>query len=252
MRSGAVKNRAGNVLYVNASDERGVLLAAHGGAFDRPAIRMWGQLMKTLRPTVALDIGANYGEVAFSLRYRGLRELHLVEPNPAVLRHLSRTVHVAQTRSESGSAVILHAGAASDATGTARLHFHGESSGLSSLSQPSDRWTSVDCFRMDDRVRLTPDDVLLFKIDVEGHEHAVLRGMSNLLAHRRFAGLCELVHADDECLDYLCRQFDVCVIRKSRETLVDLQTLRSVIARERDRGWTGVNRDVIIYPRGTA
>ncbi|WP_326556107.1 FkbM family methyltransferase [Micromonospora sp. NBC_01796] len=245
-RSGAFRNEIGVRMHADPTDIRGVLLAMYHGNLDRSAVATWRRLAEELRPTVALDIGANYGEVAFSTRYhQRLRQLHLVEPNPAVLHRLRETVR------HSGADypdIVLHEGAASDESGTARLNFHTHS-GVSSLRLPSDRGVSVDCFRLDERITLDPDDSLLFKIDVEGHELAALEGMAGLLRGRQVAGICEVMHADDELLEFLCDHFAVTIIRAGVEHPVDLDGLRDTIAQARATGWAGLSKDVVLRSR---
>jgi FkbM family methyltransferase len=245
-QSGAFRNEIGVLMHADPSDIRGVLLAIYHGNLDRSAVATWRRLVSEFRPTVAVDIGANYGEVAFSTRYHdGLRELHLVEPNPMVIRKLSETArHAAGDYPD----IVLHEGAASNVTGSARLNFH-EHSGVSSLRVRSERGISVDCFRLDERIILTPGDSLLFKIDVEGHELAALEGMTGLLHGRDVAGICEVMHADDDLVDYLCDRFAVCIIRAGVERPVDAPRLRDALTQARATGWADLSKDVVLRSR---
>lgn len=245
MRSGAFRNEVGVVLHADPTDHRGALLAVYRGRLDRSAVATWRRLAAELRPTVAVDVGANYGEVAFSTHYPGLRQLHLVEPNPAVLKCLRRTVAAAR-RDYPG--LVLHEGAASGQAGTARLNYH-EHSGTASLRVPSERGVQVECFRLDERIHLDPDDTLLFKLDVEGHEQAALEGMTGLLRGRRAAGICEVMHADDELIDYLGERFDLAVLRRGAEQPVDAARLHDILARVRVSGWGDLSKDVVLRTR---
>ncbi len=242
VRSGAFRNEIGVVMYADPADERGTYLAMYKGNLDRSAVATWRRLVTEFRPTVALDIGANFGEVAFSTHYSGLRELHLVEPNPAVLTWLRQTV-----RDAAGDfpGLVLHEGAASDGSGSARLNYH-QHSGVASLSVPSDRGTAVPCFRLDERLKLTSDDSLLFKLDVEGHERAALEGMAGLLRGRRVAGICEILHADHTLLDFLGERFSVAVLRQGREQPVDGPQLREIVHQARRSGWGELSKDVVL------
>lgn len=248
MRSGAFRNEMGVVLHADPADHRGALLAVYRGRLDRSAVATWRRLVTEFRPTVAVDIGANYGEVAFSTRYPGLRQLHLVEPNPAVLKCLRRTVAAAR-RDYPG--LVLHEGAASAVDGTARLNYH-EHSGTASLRVPSDRGVPVECFRLDERVQLAPDDTILFKLDVEGHERAALEGMTGLLRGRRAVGICEVMHADDDLVDYLGERFTLAVLRHGVEQEVDAATLRDILARVRVAGWGELSKDIVLRARWPA
>ncbi|MGI5211629.1 FkbM family methyltransferase [Plantactinospora sp. CA-290183] len=244
-RAGAFRNEIGVVLHADHTDIRGTELAVYKGNLDRNAVATWRRLVTEIRPTVAVDVGANYGEVAFSTCYFGLRELHLVEPNPAVLPWLRKTIAAA---ADEYPGTVLHAGAASDRAGTARLYLH-EHTGVASLRVPNDRGVDVACFRLDDRIDLLDGDSLLFKIDVEGHEQAALAGMAGLFRGRRFAGLCEVLHADEELPSYLCANFAVSVQRAGVEEPVDEARLREIMARARESGWGDLGKDVVLRPR---
>jgi len=248
MRSGAFRNEVGVTLHADPADQRGTLLAVYRGRLDRSAVATWRRLALEFQPTVAIDVGANYGEVAFSTRYLGLRQLHLVEPNPSVLACLRRTVAAARGDYPE---LVLHEGAASDHDGTARLNFH-EHSGTASLCVPSERGVPVACFRLDRRITLDPDDTLLFKLDVEGHERAALEGMAGLLRDRPAVGICEVMHADDELIDYLGAHFTLAVLRGGVEQPVDAARLREILAQARAVGWGDLSKDVVIRTHASA
>lgn len=245
--SGMIRNQAGVIIHADPADDRAALLLRARGNLDRHAIAAWRRLADELRPTVAIDVGTNYGEVAFSSRPPGLREVHLVEPNPGVLPWLRLTIDDASRKGF--PAVVLHDGAASDTPGTALLRVTTGYSGTSSLGAPGDEGIPVRCFRLDDVIRLADDDTVLFKVDVEGHELAALRGMEGLLAGRRAVGICEYVFADDELVEYLCTRFAVHLVRGATEVAVDADGLRAAVAEGQRRGWTGISKDVVLRPR---
>ncbi|MBF9130759.1 FkbM family methyltransferase [Plantactinospora sp. S1510] len=244
-RAGAFRNEIGVILHADHTDIRGTELAVYKGNLDRNAVAAWRRLVAEVRPTVAIDVGANYGEVAFSTSYHGLRELHLVEPNPAVLPWLRKTIAAANGNYPG---TVLHAGAASDHSATARLYLH-EHTGVASLRVPNDRGVEVECFRLDERIRLRDDDSLLFKIDVEGHEQAALEGMAGLFHNRSVTGICEVLHADEDLLGYLCDRFAVALQYAGTERPVDEPQLRDTLARARESGWGDLGKDVVLRSR---
>lgn len=257
-RGGAIRNDIGVVLHADPADERGVLLARMRGALDRNAVATWRRLAEQTRPTVTIDVGANYGEVSFGARYQGLRAMHLVEPNPAVLPWLRRTIDGCANHYPP---IHLHQEAASDRAGSARLDLVGSHSGMAALARvPAAQAAGqsgtgamgpvVPTFRLDERVELRHGDPLLFKIDVEGHERAVLEGMSGLLKGRPMAGICEVQRADDELIDYLCGNFSVHLIRAGREIGTDAPTLRTAIRVGEATGWRELSKDVVLRPLG--
>jgi FkbM family methyltransferase len=244
-RSGMIRNDAGITLHANPDDERGVLLAMTHGRLDRAAVVAWRRLARELKPDVALDVGANYGEVAFSTTYEGLRELHLVEPNPAILPWLRKTVTGV---SHWPCAIHLHEGAASNKAATLSLDAPAKYSGTMRVRAGGGGGTAVRGFRLDEEIALRDGDRLLFRVDVEGFELPVLEGMAGLLKGRTFAGLCEVQLADDDLIGYLGAHFDVSVVTGEREHAVDAAGLRRWIDAARRSGWAGVQKDVIVRP----
>lgn len=126
----------------------------------------------------ALDIGANYGTYALTLARLGAR-VDLFEPNPAIAAVLA-----AWARGKSG--VAVHALALSDRSGTAELVIPGEggvehdsSAALAGGAVASGRRIAVPLAPLDS---LAIRDAALIKIDVEGHEDAVLRGAAATIA----------------------------------------------------------------------
>lgn len=127
-----------------------------------------------------VDIGANIGyftaHLARAVGPAGV--VHAFEPEPAnlaLLRSNLRRNRLHQVR--------VHAVALGDAPGRAQLHTAGDNAGMHRL------YASVCCAgptvevsvqRLDDL--LAPGSVALIKIDVEGYEHAVLRGARMLMS----------------------------------------------------------------------
>ena len=126
----------------------------------------------------ALDIGANYGTYALTLARLGAR-VDLFEPNPAIAAILS-----AWARGQAG--VAVHALALSDRSGTAELVIpgdgsveHDSSAALAGGTVASGRRVEVPLAPLDS---MGITDAALIKIDVEGHEDAVLRGAAATIA----------------------------------------------------------------------
>jgi FkbM family methyltransferase len=126
------------------------------------------------RAGTAIDVGAWYGPWTYWLSRRAS---HVVafEPNPDVAAVLDRT---------RAANVRLERAAASAHTGRAVLALPDGgrgTEGRASLEGLSDSVRSVDVetCRLDD---LDVDDVVLVKIDVEGHERETLLGAEHLLA----------------------------------------------------------------------
>lgn len=132
---------------------------------------------------LGLDIGGSWGLTAAAMASR-VRELHVFEPIPEKAAFLRRSLDAQ-----------VHEMALSDAEGEAELHIPHASSALSTIEAanavrelPGERVT-VRLARLDS-LGLGP--VGLVKIDVEGHEAAVLAGAQDLLQRDRPALLIEI------------------------------------------------------------
>lgn len=133
----------------------------------------------------AIDVGGWWGPWTYWLS-RSATTVHTIEPIPHLAQFINR---VARPN------VTVHNVALSDQPGAAQLWVPTSgkgSEGLSSFSQPSDRDTKaieVKKIRLDD---LELDGVGFVKIDVEGHEQAVLRGAEQTIARSRPRLLIEI------------------------------------------------------------
>lgn len=130
---------------------------------------------------VSIDVGANRGVWTEMLR-RHSRAVLAFEPNPKLFRELSRRL---------GPGATALPVALSDASGAAELRVPRRRKGYSnqgatlahdSLGDCAYGAVSVPTRRLDE---IEIGDVGLIKIDVEGHEAAVLRGAAGLIARFR-------------------------------------------------------------------
>ena len=126
----------------------------------------------------AIDVGAHYGLYSFAFS-RAFRKVWVLEPNPECVEFLRPCLPKNTT---------LVAKAASCASGTAELIEPTRNekglSGLSSLephkADGNYRTLTVETVAIDD---LDIGALGLIKVDVEGHEAAVLEGAANTIAH---------------------------------------------------------------------
>src|SRR3954447_2477076 len=127
---------------------------------------------------LAVDVGANIGYVTSLLAWRVGPQGKVVafEPNPPVADRLHRhaddngTVHRPAVSSAAGSSVLVVPEGFDRNQGTATLEAAGEG-------------VAVDTTSLD--AELGASSVGVLKIDVEGHEAAVLEGASGLLSQGR-------------------------------------------------------------------
>jgi FkbM family methyltransferase len=148
-------------------------------------------LRRILRPGDALvDVGANYGHftmLAAALVHPG-GVVHAFEPHP----HLAELLKQHAASQPRIGRIHVWPTALSDTRGTMTLHVNPHWLGGSTLRADPNRESrtgrfteeyQVDVARADDlALDLPPHGRLVVKIDVEGHEPAVIAGMARLLA----------------------------------------------------------------------
>ena len=167
--------RDGFALHVDAQDSLGL---AAGHPFEPEVL---AALLRLVGPgDTVVDIGANIGWFTLHLARRvgPAGTVHAFEPEPGNFHRL-----VTNVRANGLSWVVPHAVALGAENGQALLHTTAHNTGMHRL------YASVCCEgpavpvavrRLDDLV--PPGGVALVKIDVEGYEHAVLRGARRLLS----------------------------------------------------------------------
>jgi FkbM family methyltransferase len=175
MRAGVdcVRNDLGRAIHLDRTDRQAQRLLLRRGLLDKPAIALWRELVRRLDPTVVVDVGCNYGEVVLSGVYRPGCRIWCVEANGRVAGYLSRSLWHALPTAK------LAVAAAGDRPGTGFFVPDPVSSGLGRVSAvPEPGARRVATLRCDDLVAAGPADRLVFKVDVEGGEPAVLAGLA--------------------------------------------------------------------------
>jgi FkbM family methyltransferase len=165
-------------IYVNTNDFGGPANFINGGRYEEEYISV---LASFLTPdSVFLDIGANLG--VFSLRLAPfMRHGHAIafEPNPNIRELFQRSIHL----NGLSQRIMVHPCGLSDSAGIMTLSVPDGHTGGASIGQVGEHATGVKVeVRVLDQwmdAKVQPDVV---KIDVEGHELNVLKGMVNTLA----------------------------------------------------------------------
>lgn len=174
--------RSGHLIYVEPRDVRGWKVVEGLGRGHQPAlIDLWVRAVDALRPVVAVDVGANYGEMVLNARYPEGSRAVAVEANPGVAHHLARSLaaHPDRARIELVEAL---AGLEGGTTATLRVdpRWSGTAStGLGAADGLLEH--SVPVVTLDDLIGAPPERLLL-KVDTEGAEVPVLEGAARLLA----------------------------------------------------------------------
>jgi FkbM family methyltransferase len=142
----------------------------------------WLLPLLTERDAAAIDVGANVGDYAWHLRSLCAR-VHAFEPNPALARWLRRSF---------GDSISVHDVALSNKAGTAELNIPlgdgGHEEAYATIEQRADLVAAAQGLGLAQvRVPVQRLDTLelprigFLKVDVEGHELAMLEGAEGLL-----------------------------------------------------------------------
>lgn len=146
-----------------------------------------------------IDVGANVGQTLLDFLSAPVRSTYLgFEPNLICYQHLAGLVS-ANALSE----CHVVPAALGDKNGISNLYGYGGDvdAGSTTLRELRPRLTprgsSICMFRLDDLAGVLPEpEIALVKIDVEGSELEVLRGMEHTVARTRPWMLCEVLHRD--------------------------------------------------------
>ena len=147
--------------------------------------------------TLFIDVGAHYGyyTLLVGTAYPGCRIIAL-EPVPENYAVLQRNVALNGLKN-----VELHNLAASDSEGFRDLKVKEASDSCSFYDHPLThtlKEIEVQTVSLDGFLQLSPDMHVIIKVDTDGHEPHVLRGMKNLL--RESSGVSLLVEFNPKCL----------------------------------------------------
>lgn len=195
-------DREGNQFLLNLRNYLDARLYM-AGAYEPDEIRFFRNLVQQFGCTTLLDIGANIGLYTVSIgKLATVNHIHAFEPDTLNRSQLIANILLnGLTRK-----VEIYPYALSSRNGTAPLYRCREpkkfdaykaNTGAHSLHYDP-RWhddtVTIECRRGDDVLSMQ-NERLAVKIDVEGHEEDVLRGMKNLLTRNTCVMLIESMPA---------------------------------------------------------
>lgn len=221
-RDGAVRVEAAGLsarFYARTPTELRMLELAEQGRWERDIVKL---LTSRLRPgNVAYDIGSNLGFYAVLLAkvVGETGEVVAFEPESQCYEHLRDNLKLNELTNVRAFRLALGEGSAEG-----KLYV-GEDLQLSNLAEPRARRMRQQIVQIvaGDEIREAKNLPLpqVVKIDVEGHEYAVLRGLRRTLSNPNCETVCCEVHSDflpqevkpEQILDLLksCgfKQFDI-------------------------------------------
>lgn len=208
-----VVNSQGITVYVAKDDERGKQLIKNGGFLSLSTLKVWTILLKKKSWTHILDVGANYGEMLVTVSLPTTALVYAFEPSPITLQYLKKTIR------ESELKIHVVEEAVSDSTGNSILFLDRNWSGTTRFARHEETLRANDGVEVKTTTLNTflsslelpyKDLSVLVKIDVEGHEISVLKGLRPALESLgKFAGLVEVLHIPDDDLLYLIKNFEL-------------------------------------------
>jgi FkbM family methyltransferase len=154
------------------------------GSHEPKSIQVWIDLVRFLKPTRVLDIGANTGIYgALAKMFCPEADIHFFEPSPESKYIIEKVMEINNFQGYS-----IHNLALSDSDGVSNLFVANTKSGVpytyvdASKLNVKREYRKVQIVRLDTLFKsLDLKEFQIVKIDVEGHEDAVLKGFGNLL-----------------------------------------------------------------------
>jgi FkbM family methyltransferase len=154
---------------------------------QEPEIRLLSLLMTRLENRTMIDVGAEHGEVVQGLLSSGVERVHAFDPHPDNIRTL-------RARFDGDARVSVHEYAVSDGDGSAELHLSSTADGsplsfghtlLERLDTPEITWRdTLEVARRSLGSLISSEEIPprigILKVDTEGHDLAVVRGMGPL------------------------------------------------------------------------
>jgi FkbM family methyltransferase len=178
-----IRLSSSSVLYINPSENRGRALLISEGVTQQRVSEFWKQGVSIFEPTLVVDVGVNYGECIFSTNYPETTKIYGIEANQYLLSYIKQTQ---MEHNNNDQITIIHA-FASDQNSVLQSFYidknwSGTSSGIKLPNHRDFEKIDVPTITIDS---LFEEDVLneqrlLFKVDVEGYESFVLKGMKRL------------------------------------------------------------------------
>ncbi|MET3697838.1 FkbM family methyltransferase [Bacillus oleivorans] len=170
------------VLFVNSEENRGRALLISNGMTQKRMTRFWRQAVQAINPDIIIDVGVNYGECIFSTVYPSHTKIYGVEANKQLFKYIEQSKEVHPNKSQ----IFLFNTFAADKDDEEKLFFVDQHwSGTSSASyMPSHQMIepiAVHSITIDSLVQGNAiNKTVLFKVDVEGYEAFVLKGMTGI------------------------------------------------------------------------
>jgi FkbM family methyltransferase len=203
----SIQSAAGQEIFVDPQDKRGQRLLESDGNLNPIVLTAWRYLLKEDLWTHVIDVGANYGEMLLNVDLPSEAHIIAIEPNPKIIPYLKKALsHLAQVK--------LFEVAISDRVGEVDFEINADWSGMSRIVSEGAGHIRVPTLTLDDVLSNLdfPDGGirLLLKIDVEGHELNVLKGLDvDSAIFSSVTILIEIAHLTESDIDWIFARYDV-------------------------------------------
>jgi FkbM family methyltransferase len=227
-----------SILYVNSEENRGRALLINNGITQKRLTNFWAKSVNQYKPDLVIDVGVNYGECIFSAIYPSHTTIYGIEANSHLLKYINRS----KDEHPNNAQITIINAVASDTDGEEKIfyidkHWSGTSSATYAPSHNMIEKVSIKSVNIDALVSNERTfEKILFKVDVEGYESFVLKGMTNLLkSSETIVGFIEfnseyiekLEICVDEYLNFLKTHFFVYVFKED-DALVNATNLKII------------------------
>lgn len=208
-------------IYVDQHDQRAQWLIKAKGMTQPEITEFWRRSVMSLKPKIVLDIGMNYGEILFSTEYESTTKIIGIEANEDLEPFIKKSI---SNHPNSDQIQTIFALASNEEKGQHPFFVSSKWTGTSSAILNGDsryyKRKSVQSITVDS-ILVSSDSInenVLFKIDVEGYEDKVMKGMASVLNDANHAiGCIEFASAAmkkagsnlQEFLDWLTTSFSI-------------------------------------------
>lgn len=230
-----------NTIFVNSEENRGRALLLSNGMTSKRLTNFWIKAVNEYSPDLVIDVGVNYGECIFSTIYPKHTQIYGIEANRDLLKYIHQSRNAHRNKAQIKIFNVFASDKKEEKTFYVDKHWSGTSSAAYRPAHDMIEQTTVSSVTIDSIVE---EDVtnknILFKVDVEGYEAFVLRGMTELIQKSSSAlGFIEFNSEYmeksgvniNEFLGFLHQNFSVYIytknelVNRSQLTLSDLQKL---------------------------
>jgi FkbM family methyltransferase len=230
-----------NTIFVNSEENRGRALLISNGITQKHLTNFWMKAVKEFSPDLVIDVGVNYGECIFSTTYPTHTQIYGIEANRDLLTYIHQSKKIHPNKAQMKIFNVFASDKEEEKTFYIDKHWSGTSSAAYRPAHGMIEQTTVSTVTIDSIVDGDARNKnVLFKVDVEGYEAFVLRGMTEIIQKSSSAlGFIEFnsryieksgVNVTD-FLRFLQRHFSIYIywkdelVNSSRFSLSDLHNL---------------------------